>query len=148
MGLTAAQRRDIVSDVIDLLQLDAVKDNVVGSPGARGISGGQRKRVNLGLEIAAKPSMLFLDEPTSGLDATAATIGILRGGLRGAVLHLWGLWVWLIKAMTSCLFDRVEACTVNWKPSKVLPTLTIRLLFFRLEAAVSAGPVAVAVAIV
>ena len=63
---------EIVDGVIDLLHLRLVQHSLVGSVENRGVSGGQRKRVNIGLELVAKPSLLFMDEPTSGLDATAA----------------------------------------------------------------------------
>jgi len=62
----------IVDDVINVLQLRHVQHSIVGSAERRGISGGQRKRVNIGMELVAKPSILFMDEPTSGLDSTAA----------------------------------------------------------------------------
>jgi ABC-type multidrug transport system ATPase subunit len=61
-----------VDILLSCLQLSHVKDSLVGSPGAPVISGGQRKRVSIGMELAAAPMALFLDEPTSGLDATAA----------------------------------------------------------------------------
>lgn len=66
-----SRRAAIVDDVLDVLMLRPVQDYVVGCIEARGISGGQRKRVNLGLELVGMPSLLFLDEPTSGLDATS-----------------------------------------------------------------------------
>ena len=54
------------------LHLLHVQGSQVGSPSAPVISGGERKRVSIGIELAAAPMALFLDEPTSGLDATSA----------------------------------------------------------------------------
>ncbi|KAH7160760.1 hypothetical protein EDB81DRAFT_839237 [Dactylonectria macrodidyma] len=62
-----------VESVIDCLELSHVRDSLVGSVGKPVISGGQRKRVSIGMELAAAPMAIFLDEPTSGLDATAAS---------------------------------------------------------------------------
>ncbi|CAM1511471.1 Fc.00g089840.m01.CDS01 [Cosmosporella sp. VM-42] len=62
-----------VESVIDCLELSHVRNSLVGSVGKPIISGGQRKRVSIGMELAAAPMAIFLDEPTSGLDATAAS---------------------------------------------------------------------------
>ncbi|KAI1772309.1 hypothetical protein F4818DRAFT_182589 [Hypoxylon cercidicola] len=62
-----------VDSVIDCLELSHVRNSLVGSVGRPVISGGQRKRVSIGMELAAAPMAIFLDEPTSGLDATAAS---------------------------------------------------------------------------
>jgi ABC-type multidrug transport system ATPase subunit len=62
----------LVDVVISSLNLTHVQNTEIGDESKRGISGGQRKRVNIGIELAAGPSVLFLDEPTSGLDSTQA----------------------------------------------------------------------------
>nr|OQO28977.1 hypothetical protein B0A51_03786 [Rachicladosporium sp. CCFEE 5018] len=67
--------RDIqehVDSLIACLQLAHVQHSRVGDALNPVISGGQRKRVNIGVELAAAPMAIFLDEPTSGLDSTSA----------------------------------------------------------------------------
>lgn len=50
----------------------SVFSSQVGTQLIRGISGGERKRTNIGMELIIDPSVLFLDEPTTGLDASTA----------------------------------------------------------------------------
>jgi ABC transport system ATP-binding/permease protein len=59
----------LVMKVLQDLGLAEIKDLKVGSPLRKTISGGQRKRLNIGLELLREPAVLFCDEPTSGLSS-------------------------------------------------------------------------------
>lgn len=61
-----------VDSLISCLALSHVQHSRVGDANRPIISGGQRKRVSIGMELVAAPMAIFLDEPTSGLDATSA----------------------------------------------------------------------------
>ncbi|MFO7933830.1 MAG: ATP-binding cassette domain-containing protein [Bacteroidales bacterium] len=61
--------RKVVDQVLIDLNLQDIRDFKVGKPLSKVISGGQRKRVNIGLELIREPSILFVDEPTSGLSS-------------------------------------------------------------------------------
>lgn len=52
--------------------LQECADSVIGNWHLRGISGGEKKRLSIALEIITMPKILFLDEPTSGLDSASA----------------------------------------------------------------------------
>lgn len=61
-----------VEEVISLLEMEDMADAIIGDP-ETGLAVEQRKRVTIGVELAAKPELLlFLDEPTSGLDSQSA----------------------------------------------------------------------------
>jgi ATP-binding cassette, subfamily G (WHITE), eye pigment precursor transporter len=72
MDLTENQRSVVVTNMLDELGLSACADSLIGGTIARGISGSERKRTSIGVEIVFNPSILFLDEPTTGQDSYTA----------------------------------------------------------------------------
>eukprot|EP00301_Raphidiophrys_heterophryoidea_P021834 c6142_g1_i2.p1 GENE.c6142_g1_i2~~c6142_g1_i2.p1 ORF type:complete len:605 (+),score=154.21 c6142_g1_i2:45-1859(+) len=78
--ITRASKIARAEEVMELLGLQKCAQTIIGTPFARGVSGGERKRVNIGCELMSDPSLIMLDEPTSGLDASTALqiIEILR----------------------------------------------------------------------
>lgn len=69
-----------VNTLLTDLGLDKARDLIVGSPLNKTISGGQRKRLNIALELIREPAVIFLDEPTSGLSSsdTDNVMGLLK----------------------------------------------------------------------
>ena len=63
-----------VEEVMELVELNPLRQALVGLPGVNGLSTEQRKRLTIAVELVANPSIIFMDEPTSGLDARAAAI--------------------------------------------------------------------------
>jgi ATP-binding cassette subfamily G (WHITE) protein 2 len=67
-----SEKRFSVEGLISQLGLGDCKNTVIGNPTKRGISGGEAKRVNIGLALITSPKVLFIDELTSGLDSFTA----------------------------------------------------------------------------
>ncbi|KAK9232151.1 hypothetical protein WN943_022394 [Citrus x changshan-huyou] len=67
-------RRMFLEEIMELVELNPLRQSLVGLPGVSGLSTEQRKRLTIAVELVANPSIIFMDEPTSGLDARAAAI--------------------------------------------------------------------------
>uniref|UniRef100_A0A8D0GF94 ABC transporter domain-containing protein n=1 Tax=Sphenodon punctatus TaxID=8508 RepID=A0A8D0GF94_SPHPU len=67
-----AEKKLKVNGVIQELGLQDCADTKIGTEFLRGISGGEKKRCSIGMELITSPSLIFLDEPTTGLDANTA----------------------------------------------------------------------------
>ncbi|RKP22687.1 P-loop containing nucleoside triphosphate hydrolase protein, partial [Syncephalis pseudoplumigaleata] len=65
-------KRERVEDLLTLLHLTKAADTLIGNERIKGVSGGERKRASIAMELVSNPSILFLDEPTSGLDSFTA----------------------------------------------------------------------------
>lgn len=69
---TKLERLTLVEEVILELGLKDCADTIVGDSTHKGLSGGEKRRLSIGIQILSNPSVLFLDEPTTGLDAHSA----------------------------------------------------------------------------
>ncbi|CAN0229893.1 unnamed protein product [Ascophyllum nodosum] len=102
-NLSKADKYKLVEETITLLKLQNCEDTIVGNEIRRGISGGEKRRVSIGVDTVQQPTIIFLDEPTSGLDSTTAlTIAETLS--------------------TVCKRDRTVAMTIHQPSTRVLDT--------------------------
>lgn len=87
-SIPLSEKEARVDELIEKLGISSVANSIIGKEGRRGISGGERKRVAVGVELVTGPSVLFLDEPTSGLDSSTALsiITLLNALARGGMI--------------------------------------------------------------
>ncbi|KAG8049909.1 hypothetical protein GUJ93_ZPchr0009g1953 [Zizania palustris] len=71
-AMSAAAKRERAEETMREMGLEGAADTRIGGWAHKGISGGQRRRVSICIEILTRPALLFLDEPTSGLDSAAS----------------------------------------------------------------------------
>lgn len=123
LDTTEKDRSDRVQEVIDLMGIDHSRDTIVGNTRRKGISGGERKRLSIAVELLNRPKLIFLDEPTSGLDSTTAYIVIKA-----------------IKNLTS-LGECTAVCTIH-QPAQMTFALFDNLILMKRGEAVFQGSIA------
>uniref|UniRef100_I1QUY4 ABC transporter domain-containing protein n=1 Tax=Oryza glaberrima TaxID=4538 RepID=I1QUY4_ORYGL len=99
-GMSKSDKIIVLERVIGSLGLQEIRNSLVGTVEKRGISGGQRKRVNVGIEMVMEPSLLILDEPTTGLDSASSQL--------------------LLRALRHEALQGVNVCAVIHQPSYTL----------------------------
>ncbi|EFN55091.1 hypothetical protein CHLNCDRAFT_134989 [Chlorella variabilis] len=110
-AITKQTRTQLVDDIISELALGKAAGTYIGSAFMRGVSGGERKRCNIGVELLSNPSLIFLDEPTSGLDAFQAqnvmeALWTLAGNGRTARSLARGIRPWALRRLRT-MFDQL-----------------------------------------
>lgn len=71
-GMPKAEKQRRIDRILSILLLQGVADSIVGGQFRHGISGGELKRLSIGVELLHFPGLMFLDEPTTGLDSSTS----------------------------------------------------------------------------
>nr|CCA19156.1 ATPbinding Cassette (ABC) Superfamily putative [Albugo laibachii Nc14] len=108
---TESARDAIVQETMDLLELTSISNALI-----RTCSLEQKKRVTIGVEVVANPSILFLDEPTSGLDARSAST-VMKGVL--SIAHTGRTVLCTIHQPSFQLFELFDALLLLQKGGKI-----------------------------
>ena len=85
LNLSQHEKIERVEKIIEELDILDCADTRIGSDELRGISGGERKRTSIGVELITNPSLMLLDEPTTGLDSATAlnVINVIKNLAKG-----------------------------------------------------------------
>ncbi|WVZ88192.1 hypothetical protein U9M48_034739, partial [Paspalum notatum var. saurae] len=119
--IVSKTRNEFVNQVLETIELDQIRDALVGIPGVNGLSTEQRKRLTIAVELVSNPSIIFMDEPTSGLDARAAAI-VMRA----------------IKNVTDT--GRTVVCTIHQPSIEIFEAFDELMLMKRGGKLIYAGP--------
>ena len=106
-GTTKDQRNNWVDTILIMLELTPLVNVMVGSQDSGGMSFEQKKRLSIGVELAANPSILFLDEPTTGISNTFKIVLKLRADFLSLVLWFILVYFFALRRiiLTSNLFQ-------------------------------------------
>ncbi|KAJ2783286.1 hypothetical protein H4R18_001805 [Coemansia javaensis] len=118
-----AEKEARVEEAMRQLRLSHVRDTAIGGHAARGVSGGERKRVSIGAALVTDPALLVLDEPSSGLDSSSAE---------------------MVVALTRQMAHRRNLCTLMTihQPSAEMVALFDKLILLAQGKLVYMGPAA------
>uniref|UniRef100_A0A0E0FCJ2 ABC transporter domain-containing protein n=1 Tax=Oryza meridionalis TaxID=40149 RepID=A0A0E0FCJ2_9ORYZ len=116
------QLTEFVAEVLETVELDQIKDVLVGTPQKNGLSMEQRKRLTIAVELVSNPSVILMDEPTTGLDTRSAAI--------------------VIRAVKNiCKTGRTVVCTIHQPSTEIFEAFDELILMKNGGKVIYSGPI-------